>query len=82
MEISMRKTLLGVVGSASVLLTFAASATAARADALEVQLVEFRRLCETGDKAACVRFGMALEKNRSHQATWRKAHADWFFWEH
>lgn len=78
----MRKTLLGVVGSASVLLTFAASATAARADALEVQLVEFRRLCETGDKAACVRFGMALEKNRSHQATWRKAHADWFFWEH
>ena len=43
---------------------------------------EFRRLCETGDKTACVRFGMALEKNRSHQATWRKAHADWFFWEH
>jgi hypothetical protein len=82
MEISMRKTLLGVVGSASVLLTFAASATAARADALEVQLVEFRRLCETGDKAACVRFGMALEKNRSRHATWRKAHADWFFWEH
>jgi hypothetical protein len=82
MEISMRKTLLGIVGSVSVLLTFAASATAARADALEVQLVEFRRLCETGDKAACVRFGMALEKNRSHQGTWRKAHADWFFWEH
>jgi hypothetical protein len=82
MEISMRKTLLGIVCSASVLLSFAASATAARADALEVQLVEFRRLCETGDKAACVRFGMALEKNRSHQATWRKAHADWFFWEH
>ena len=82
MEISKRKTLLGVVGSLSVLLKFAASATAARADALEVQLVEFRGLCETGDKAACVRFGMALEKNRSHQAMWRKAHADWFFWEH
>jgi hypothetical protein len=82
MEISMRKTLLGVVGSASVLLTFAASATAVHADALEVQLVEFRRLCETGDKAACVRFGMALEKNRTRHAMWRKAHADWFFWEH
>ncbi len=77
----MRKSLLGIAGVASVALTLAASATVVRADPLEVQLVEFRRLCETGDKGACVRFGMLLEKNRTRHAMWRKAHADWFFWE-
>ena len=78
----MRKSLLGIAGAASVLLSFAASVTAVRADPLEVQLIEFRRLCETGDRGACVRFGMLMEKNRTRHAAWRKAHADWFFWEH
>jgi hypothetical protein len=82
MEISMRKSLLGIVGATVVLLTAAASITAAQADPLEVQLIEFRRLCETGDRPACVRFGMLLEKNRARHGAWRKAHTDWFFWEH
>jgi hypothetical protein len=77
----MRKSLLGIAGPTSVLLAIAASATPVRADPLEVQVIEFRRLCETGDKGACVRFGMLLEKNRARHAGWRKAHADWFFWE-
>lgn len=77
----MRRSLLGIAGLTSVLLAFGASATAVYADPLEVQIIEFRRLCESGDKAACVRFGMALEKNRARHAGWRKAHADWFFWE-
>ncbi len=78
----MRKSLLGIAGLTSVLFAFAASTTAVLADPLEVQLIEFRRLCDSGDKAACVRFGMALEKNRARHVGWRKAHADWFFWEH
>jgi hypothetical protein len=82
MEISMRKSLLGIAGLTSVLLAIGASITAVRADPLEVQLIEFRKLCDSGDKGACVRFGMALEKNRARHAGWRKAHADWFFWEH
>jgi len=78
----MRKSLLGIATLTSVLLAIGASVTAVRADPLEIQIIEFRRLCETGDKGACVRFGMALEKNRARHAGWRKAHADWFFWEH
>jgi len=56
--------------------------TPARAqDAREAELVGFQQLCEKGDRRACVRFGILIGENRQRHADWRRAHADWFWWE-
>jgi hypothetical protein len=56
--------------------------TPARAqDAREAELVGFHQLCEKGDRRACVRFGILIGENKQRHADWRRAHADWFWWE-
>jgi hypothetical protein len=56
--------------------------TPARAqDAREAEIVGFHQLCEKGDRRACVRFGILIGENRQRHADWRRAHADWFWWE-
>lgn len=47
----------------------------------EAEILGLHQLCNRGDRAACVRFGMAIEHNRDRIAEWRRTHADWFWWE-
>lgn len=64
--------LAGLVGGAGV----------ARADdAREAQLIGFHQLCDHGDRAACVKFGMMLQQNRDRHDEWRRTHPDFFFFE-
>jgi hypothetical protein len=58
-------------------------ATSAHAqDAAEAEIVGFHQLCQKGDRRACVRFGILLGRNEQRHADWRRAHADWWWWEH
>ena len=36
------------------------------------------RLCDEGDKRACVRFGMMFNENRAHHEEWRRSHPEFF----
>jgi hypothetical protein len=36
------------------------------------------RLCDDGDKRACVRFGMMFNENRAHHDEWRRSHPEFF----
>jgi hypothetical protein len=57
-------------------------ATPARAQSnVEAEMLGFHQLCEKGDRKACVRFGILIGKNEQRHADWRKAHAEWFWWE-
>jgi hypothetical protein len=57
-------------------------ATPARAqDAVEAEMIGFHRLCEQGDRKACIRFGILIGRNEQRHADWRRAHADWWWWE-
>jgi hypothetical protein len=57
--------------------------TPARAQgAVEAEIVGFHQLCEKGDRKACVRFGILIGKNEQRHADWRRAHADWWWFEH
>ena len=60
-----------------------AGAGVARAqDAREAQLIGLHQLCDHGDRAACVKFGMLLQQNRDHHDEWRRSHPEFFFFEH
>lgn len=48
----------------------------------EAELIGLHRLCDQGDRKACVKFGMALGELRDHHAEWRRTHPEFFFWEH
>jgi hypothetical protein len=48
---------------------------------VEAQMLSLHQLCNQGDKGACVRFGVLIGQNKQRQADWRRAHADWFWWE-
>ena len=48
----------------------------------EAEIIGFHQLCEKGDRRACVRFGILLGRNEQRHADWRRAHAEWFWWEH
>ena len=50
-------------------------------DGREAQMIGFHQLCDRGDKAACVRFGMMLQQNQDHHAEWRRSHPEFFFFE-
>ena len=79
----MKNMLLGMLGAASIAMgagLWSTSATAQPA-AVEAEIIGFHQLCNKGDRRACVRFGMLLERSREHHALWRKAHADWFWWD-
>ena len=61
-----------------------AQLTTARADAWEHE-ERMRRLhfdCEHGDRRACVGFGIMIGENRERHAEWRRAHPEWWWWEH
>jgi hypothetical protein len=48
----------------------------------EAEIIGFHQLCQQGDRKACVRFGILLGRNEQRHADWRRAHADWWWWEH
>jgi len=50
--------------------------------AKEAELVGLHQLCDRGDRKACVRFGMLLGEAKERHSEWRKAHAEWWWWEH
>ena len=51
-------------------------------DAVEAEIVGYHQLCEKGDRKACIRFGILIGRNEQRHADWRRAHADWWWWEH
>jgi hypothetical protein len=50
--------------------------------AREAELVGLHQFCDKGDRKACVRFGMLLGEAKERHADWRRAHAEWWWWEH
>ena len=50
--------------------------------AVEAEIVGFHQLCQQGDRKACIRFGMLLGGAKERHADWRRAHAEWWWWEH
>jgi hypothetical protein len=48
---------------------------------VEAEMIGFHQLCEKGDRRACVRFGILIGQNQQRHADWRRAHADWWWWE-
>jgi hypothetical protein len=69
-----------LLGLASGLMSIAVQA--ADWTAREAELVGLHQLCDKGDRKACVRFGMLLGEAKERHADWRRAHADWWWWEH
>jgi hypothetical protein len=62
--------------------TAAMVATPAHAqDAVEAEMIGYHQLCEKGDRKACIRFGILIGRNEQRHADWRRAHADWWWWE-
>jgi hypothetical protein len=51
-------------------------------DAMEAEMVGYHQLCQKGDRKACIRFGILIGRNEQRHADWRRAHADWWWWEH
>jgi hypothetical protein len=66
----------GISGSAGMLASPAHAQGAA-----EAEIIGFHQLCEKGDRKACVRFGILIGRNEQRNADWRRAHADWFWFE-
>jgi hypothetical protein len=57
--------------------------TPARAQAdVEAEMIGYHQLCDKGDRRACIKFGILIGRNQQRNADWRRAHADWFWWEH
>lgn len=50
-------------------------------NAIEAEIIGYHQLCEKGDRRACIRFGILIGRNEQRQADWRRAHADWWWWE-
>lgn len=59
----------------------AASVPVQAQNAREAEIIGFHQLCEKGDRRACVRFGMLIGENKQRHADWRRAHAEWWWWE-
>ena len=59
-----------------------AQVTPARAQAdVEAEMIGYHQLCDKGDRRACIKFGILIGRNQQRNADWRRAHADWFWWE-
>jgi hypothetical protein len=67
----------GISGTAALIAT-----TAHAQDAVEAEMVGYHQLCQKGDRKACIRFGILIGRNEQRHADWRRAHADWWWWEH
>ena len=77
-----RPLMAAVAIAAGVSATAAIVATPAHAQsATEAEMIGFHQLCEKGDRKACVRFGILIGQNQQRHADWRRAHADWWWWE-
>ncbi len=50
-------------------------------DAAEAEMIGYHQLCQKGDRKACIRFGILIGRNEQRHADWRRAHADWWWWE-
>jgi hypothetical protein len=48
---------------------------------VEAEIIGYHQLCQKGDRKACIRFGILLGRNEQRGADWRRAHADWWWWE-
>ena len=48
----------------------------------QAEILGFHQLCDHGDRKACIRFGMLLGQNMERHAEWRRAHPEWWWWEH
>jgi hypothetical protein len=48
---------------------------------VEAEIIGFHQLCDKGDRKACIRFGILIGRNEQRSADWRRAHADWFWFE-
>jgi len=73
---------------AAMAVTTAVAATAviapspARAQSgVEAEMIGYHELCNKGDRRACIRFGILIGENHQRHADWRRAHADWWWWE-
>jgi len=50
-------------------------------NAVEAEMIGYHELCNKGDRRACIRFGILIGQNQQRHADWRRAHADWWWWE-
>jgi len=66
-----------LAGLASVTQTLPARA---QAD-VEAEMIGYHQLCDRGDRRACIKFGILIGRNQQRNADWRRAHAEWFWWE-
>jgi hypothetical protein len=81
-DIMIARSLLAATGIAAVAFTAMAAPTTARAqNNVEAEIIGFHQLCDKGDRRACVRFGILIGQNQQRHADWRRAHADWWWWE-
>jgi len=70
-------TTVAIAACVSGMAAFVATQAHAR-NAVEAEMTGFQQPCEKGDRRACVRFGILFGQNH---ADWRRAHADWWWWE-
>ena len=79
----LRGSLIAAAGVTVAVATLAmGGATPARAQSnVEAEMIGFHQLCDKGDRRACVRFGILIGQNQQRHADWRRAHADWWWWE-
>jgi hypothetical protein len=74
--------MMAIAIAAGLTATTAMVTTPARAQgAVEAEIIGFHQLCEKGDRKACVRFGILIGRNEQRSVDWRRAHADWFWYE-
>ena len=46
-----------------------------------IRLFELRDACRSGERNACVRFGIIIGEHRERVAEWRRDHPELFFYE-
>jgi hypothetical protein len=74
------------MAGAAVLTALSATAVIAPSPAhaqggVEAEMIGYHELCNKGDRRACIRFGILIGQNQQRHADWRRAHADWWWWE-
>ena len=50
-------------------------------DDLRERMMGLRDACDSGDRRACVRFGIIIGENRERRAQWRRESPDLFWWD-
>jgi hypothetical protein len=76
----MKRYLVATLITCSIVSCFAGVPARAQAD-VEAEMIGYHQLCERGDRRACIKFGILIGRNQQRHADWRRAHADWFWWE-